>query len=420
MLLQFSVENFRSYKNRVILSMEASSDKELTDNVVVSKKDRILKTATIFGANAAGKSNLFKALTAAIINIRLSNQRQLGEPLFNITPFAFDDSMVKKPSRFEFVFIQNDVKYVYGYSATMTEIVEEYLYAYKTARPTTVFERNETNNKVYRFTIPSIRNELEPLTVKNTKNKLFLATATEWNSRETKDAFSFFANRINTYNSDFEVMLPQIGQLLENDKDSSIKTFINSTLKAADINIDDYLFEAKEQPIEEMIAPLPPQLRGIVMASINPSAKNMAYSVNVLRQIEGRIYLTNIKDESDGTRNVFAVSPILKRAFEETGEVICIDEFDRSLHPKLVQYMIGLFNDSSVNKCNAQLVISSHTTSLLSQAILRRDQFYFVDKNQKTGESELYSLDEFSPRKSEDIRKAYLLGRYGAIPTIKE
>ena len=82
--------------------------------------------------------------------------------------------------------------------------------------------------------------------------------------------------------------------------------------------------------------------------------------------------------------------------------------------------MIDLFNDETINKRNAQLIISTHTTSLLSQEHLRRDQFYFVEKNQVTGESELYSLDEFSPRKSEDIRKAYLLGRYGAIPNIKK
>jgi len=128
----------------------------------------------------------------------------------------------------------------------------------------------------------------------------------------------------------------------------------------------------------------------------------------------------NMNEESEGTRNVFGIAPLFKRAFESTGETICIDEFDKSLHPELVQHLIDLFNDETINKRNAQLIISTHTTSLLSQEHLRRDQFYFVEKNQVTGESELYSLDEFSPRKSEDIRKAYLLGRYGAIPNIKK
>lgn len=420
MLLQFSVENFRSYKDKAILSMEASSDKVLPDNVANVNGERLLKVASIFGANASGKSNLFMALTAAILSIRLSNQRQLGESMPHIRPFMFDDTTRRNPSKFEFVFIQNGIKYVYGFSATMAEIVEEYLYAYKTARPTTVFERDESREKVYRFTIPSIKNELEPLTAKNTKNKLFLATATEWNSKETKAAFEFFTEGINTYDPNFDALLPQIGPMIEADEDYAVKRFIDGVLRAADLNIDNFLFEAKEQSYEEMIARLPHQLKGIVIAGNSPLAKNTVYSINMVRQIDGKLFLTNIADESEGTKNVFALSPLFRRAFEETGEIICIDEFDRSLHPALVQYLINLFNDKTINKCNAQLIISTHDTSLLSLDHLRRDQFYFVDKDQKSGESELYSLDEFSPRKSEDIRKAYMLGRYGAVPNIKE
>jgi len=419
MLLQFSFENFRSYKNRVVLSMEASSDKELPDNYSIEKSEKLIKVVTIYGANAAGKSNIFLALTAAIMNIRLSNQKQLGQPMYNIVPFIFDNATREKPSKFEFVFIQNGTKYVYGFSATMYEIVEEYLYAYKTTRPTTVFQRDETKKNPYRFTIPAIKAELEPLTSRNTKNKLFLATATEWNSKETKDAFSFFAEGINTYNPNFEAMLPQIGPMLENDNDSSIKSFINKTLKEADINIDDYQFSVKEQSLEEFIASIPVQLRSIFLADAKPITKNISYSINTVRKINGESFLIDIGEESEGTRNIFAIAPVLKRAFEKTGEVICIDEFDRSLHPALLLYIIDLFNDKSINKCNAQLIVSTHTTDLLSQEHLRRDQFYFVEKDQLTGESELFSLDEFSPRKNEDIRKAYLLGRYGALPNIK-
>lgn len=420
MLVQFSVENFRSYKERAVLSMEASSDKELLSNVASESGEKLLKVVTIFGANASGKSNLFLALTAAILAVRFSNQMQVGQPFMNIVPFLFDESMKNEPSKFEFVFVQNKVKYVYGFSATKTEVIREYLYAYKTARPTTVFERDETQEKVYKFTIPSIKKELEPLTAKNTKNKLFLATATEWNSKETKEAFSFFSTGINTYDPKFDALIPQIGPMLENDNDNSVRTFINNVLKAADINIDDYQFESKEQSLEEMIVAIPPQLRGVVLAGINPGTKNVAYTVNTVRYIDGKPYLMNIAEESEGTRNVFGISPLFRRAFEQTGEIICIDEFDKSLHPALVQFLIDLFNNESVNKCNAQLIISTHTTSLLSQEHLRRDQFYFVDKDQMTGESELYSLDEFSPRKREDIRKAYLLGRYGAVPNIRE
>ncbi|MBQ1367599.1 MAG: AAA family ATPase, partial [Firmicutes bacterium] len=118
MLLQFSVENFRSFKTKAVLSLEASADKELLNNIVEDQKQRILKGVAIFGSNAAGKSNIFKALTAAILMVRYSNTRQVGEPLAMMVPFVFDEESAKKPCSFEFVFLVDKKKYVYGFSAT--------------------------------------------------------------------------------------------------------------------------------------------------------------------------------------------------------------------------------------------------------------------------------------------------------------
>ena len=111
------------------------------------------------------------------------------------------------------------------------------------------------------------------------------------------------------------------------------------------------------------------------------------------------------------------LSPILKETFEN-GKTLLIDELDRSLHPLLAQYFVDLFQDPEVNSTNAQLVFSVHNTKLLSLNTLRRDQIYFVEKNAKTAVTDLYSLDEFSVRKSENVERGYLLGRYGAVPNI--
>ena len=114
---------------------------------------------------------------------------------------------------------------------------------------------------------------------------------------------------------------------------------------------------------------------------------------------------------------LFCSDYLIKKAFE-TGETLCIDEFDESLHPLLVQYLVSLFNNPDINKNNAQLIVSTHTSGLMNLKHLRRDQIYFVEKDNQTGCSTLYSLDEFSPRTREDIQKAYLLGRYGSIPNL--
>ena len=402
MLLQFSVENFRSFKDKAVLSLEASADKELPDNVAFTKKNRVLKTGAVFGANAAGKSNLFKALTASILTVRQSNNRQVGEPLLLMVPFSFDEETVKKPCSFEYVFLLNNRKYVYGFSATSQKITNEYLYVYNSSRPATIFERNENNE--YRFTSAEVSKKLKPITAHNTDNKLFLATATAWNYEGTREALMWFMNGINTYSPNYQEMLGITGPMFEQDEDNSLRDFTNKILREADINIMDYSIESKESPIYS----LPPE--------VNRIRKDL--TITTLHQIEGdKTYSLNLKDESNGTINVFFFAPIIKRAFE-TGETICIDEFDESLHPMLVQYLVSLFNNPKINPHNAQLIVSTHTSGLLNLKQLRRDQIYFVEKNNRTGCSDLFSLDEFSPRTREDIQKAYLLGRYGAIPNI--
>lgn len=402
MLLQFSVENFRSFKTKAVLSLEASVDKDLPDNVVDTQKQRILKGAAIFGSNAAGKSNIFKALTAAILMVRYSNNRQVGEPLVLMVPFAFDDESVKKPCSFEFVFLKDNIKYVYGFSATSQKITNEYLYVYKSSRATTIFERDDNNE--YRFTSSETAKRLKPITVHNTDNKLFLATATAWNYEGTRDALMWFMNGINTYSPDYQQMLNITGPMFEQDEDDSLRIFTNGILHEADINISDYNIESRELPISS------PQPR------VNVVGKE--YTITTSHKIEnGKIYSLNLRDESNGTINLFFFAPIMNKAFK-TGETLCIDEFDESLHPLLVQYLVSLFNNPKINKNNAQLIVSTHTSGLMNLKHLRRDQIYFVEKDNRTGCSTLYSLDEFSPRTREDIQKAYLLGRYGSIPNL--
>ena len=419
MLLQFSVKNFKSFKDMAVLSMEPSADKELPDNLTLIEKNRCLNTIAIFGANAAGKSNVFTALTAAILLVRRSNSRQVIDPLLEIIPFKFDEESIRKPTTFEFVFIAEGKKYVYGFSATQKAVQREYLYVFNSAKASTIFERTDVNT--YKFTSPALKRELQPLTERNTENKLFLATATAWNCEATRIPYLWFETKINTYSIDSDQLISQTAPMFDNDADNSLRKFTNMILHEADINIDDFNIEFKDISQEQFLQQVPQELRGLI--STIPAAMNKVVKIETVHSIvdDGttKQYNLSLMEESQGTRNLFLFSPVLKRAFE-TGETLCIDEFDASLHPMLVRYLFSLFNNPDINKAHAQLIVSSHSLVLMSLKNLRRDQIYFVEKDRKTGKAELYSLDEFSPRKEEDVRKAYMLGRYGSIPDIPE
>lgn len=419
MLLQFSVNNFKSFKDMAVLSMEPSADKELPGNLTLIGKNRCLNTIAIFGANAAGKSNVFTALTAAILLVRRSNSRQVIDPLVEIIPFKFDEESIRKPTTFEFVFIAEGKKYVYGFSATQKAVQREYLYVFNSSKASTIFERTDVNT--YKFTSPALKRELQPLTERNTENKLFLATATAWNCEATRIPYLWFETKINTYSIDSDQLISQTAPMFDNDADNSLRKFTNMILHEADINIDDSNIEFKDISQEQFLQQVPQELRGLI--STIPAAMNKAVKIETVHSIVddgiAKQYNLSLMEESQGTRNLFLFSPVLKRAFE-TGETLCIDEFDASLHPMLVRYLFSLFNNPDINKAHAQLIVSSHSLVLMSLKNLRRDQIYFVEKDRKTGKSELYSLDEFSPRKEEDVRKAYMLGRYGSIPDIPE
>lgn len=394
MLLQFSVENFKSFKDKAVLSLEASSDKELQDHVVSVGKERLLKSVALFGANSAGKSNLFEALTAAIVLVRQSNHLQYGAPFVQIVPFRFDESCAGKPSSFEFVFFTHGKKYVYGFSATRERVIEEYLYVYNSSRASVVFERTNTND--YRFTSPAIRKKLLPLVEMNTDNKLFLATATAWNAEETRDAYLWFEQMIHICSSDDEVLLKQTMAMYAQDDDSSLHYFVCRLFQEADTQITDYEIISKPDTIHEL-------------------------SIETIHRIEKdgeeQLYRLPLEKESKGVRWLFAFAPVLKKAFE-TGGIICVDDFGADLHPLLVEYLISLFHNPDVNQANAQLIVSTQTMLLMSSDVLRSDEIYFVEKDYRNGESELFPMDAFSKCKGEDYLMSYLHGRFGAIPFI--
>lgn len=418
MLIQFSVTNFLSFRDETVLSLSTNKDNSHSENLLSFKNERILPSVAIYGANAAGKSNLHKALTAAIIMIRNSNNLQVDQPLM-VTPFLLDSKSRFDKTKFDFIYTYNDVKYEYGFVLDSNYVWEEYLYEYKSSKPSLIFERSEINK--YKFTTKT-KSQLSQIVDKNTSNKLFLATATSWNSDLTRDAYMWFATMIDTYDSqNLEDLMYTEFDRHQNNNDSSLNTFMLHLLQKADINISNFNYESIKREVNQLPFELPPELQGLMNPI--PSAKKVleqrriVTSHQVVENGEKKEYPLNYFDESNGTKRLFTYGPVLKNALEN-GRTIIIDEIDNALHPAMTKSLIEMFQNPNINKNNAQLIFNTHEISLLDLNLFRRDQIYFVEKNNKTGVSDLYSLDEFSPRKSENIQKGYLQGRYGAMPFV--
>ena len=411
MLIQFTVKNFRSIKNELILSMIAGQNDEHNENLIQYKNEKILPSVAIFGANAAGKTNIFKALDAAIRTIVSSNGRQINEKMPWIIPFLFDKKSAAEPTDFDFIFTVNGKKYQYGFKADDNVIYEEYLYEYKTARASLIFERENVDE----FSFTQNTSKLKELVSKNSRNKLFLATATSWNSELTREAYLWLSEKINVFEEDI-VGHPAIMDSFENENES-LKPFIKTLLKNADINIYDYSFESRDTkgfPPFFNIS-LPDEIKN----SLTTVGKEFKISTtHRFKNSEGtHDYELPMKMESAGTERLFFLGPVIKHALDR-GKTIVMDEIDNSLHPLLMDYIIEIFNNRESNPNGAQLIFNTHSMKSLNLDIFRRDQIYFVNKDVADGSTELYSLDEFSVRKKENIYKNYLLGRYGAIPNI--
>ena len=418
MLLQFSVENYMSFRDKAILNLEPSKDREHPENINEKGNYKAVNAIATYGANASGKTNFFKAITVALNIIRSSNTRQVNQPL-GIVPFKFSPDTINKPSKFEFQFIAADhKKYVYGFAADNFIIHEEYLYRFSSSRPTKIFERKKDGT--YLFTARE-KSALQPLTQWNTPNKFFIATATMWNAQSTKIPLEWLSSGIDTY-TDLGLLTHDAILSYQGDDSQKYIRFTEKVIGEADINISSIDVQLKKIPISPNVMPLMPGL--VINGQLIQPQEQTQLEVTTYHDVTDRDgekktrYSLQLGEESVGTQLLFTFLPLLKKVLDE-GKTMMIDEIDNSLHPAVVKYIVNMFRNKEINKLGAQLIVTTHDTSLLSLATFRRDQIYLVDKDRNTAESVIYALDEYSVRKGENIEKGYLAGRYGGIPNIQ-
>ena len=421
MLLNFKFKNYKSYADTCNFSMIANKDKSHEDNLIAFGKDRISKSRIIYGANASGKTSFIDALEFVKAFSMMSNNLVENNRI-GINPFKFRQKFSSIPSEFSLTFIKNSVKYSYSFSCTFEKVINEKLDVYNSAKPTNIFTR--TNTDEYKFNTDV--KQLNEIKTKNTKNKLFLLTAATWNYEKVKPVVDYILNDIIVLHDISQPTKYNIGYIIENNDLEEYKKFCLDFLNNADIRISD--FEINAQKIKELggQAELMTKLMNVIVNNDPEQMKKFGnsdvFNIKTIHNINSEsnsfLYPLELIEESDGTQQLFHFAPSLFYAFKE-GKVLLIDEIDRSLHPLLVEYIIKKFYDKNLNKNNAQLICNTHDTNLLNLDLFRRDEIWFTERNNASASTEMYALSDFSPRKDENIEKAYLLGRYGGIPFVK-
>lgn len=410
MLVAFSVENYRSFKDRVTLSMVAadlsSKPKELDSTNVFQARDglSLLTSAAIYGANASGKSNL----VAAIIfmrNLVLNSSREtrLREPV-SVTPYRLNTATEQAPSRFEIVFVQKKIIYRYGFLVSRKQIVEEWLYS-TNKKEGYLFERDADKIRVNERSFK----EGQGLQERTRPNALFLSVAVQWNGKRSGEIVEWFEKL--TVDAGIDNTMAQ-RRIVQKYGEDEIPAEVVSFVRELDLGVEDMRLE--REPAREI------SFRdedGMMQTDILPGPTRIR-TIHTKYDAQGNSVADEqfdlFTDESQGTRRIFTLAEPILTALR-TGTVLVIDEIDARLHPILTCEIIKLFNTPETNPNHAQLIFTTHDSNLLGSNLFRRDQIWFVEKSRR-GESTLYSLVEYKPRNDAAYEKHYIEGRYGAIP----
>lgn len=398
MLLQFKVKNHKCFYDETILDLVATQEKRHINETIDINGNKILPLIEINGANASGKTSLLEAMQFMFETITLSNKIDISKDLPTV-PFAFSDKARKENSEYEISIALNDYEYRYGFSMNKNGFDEEWLYKKKFSLNTKatqkiVFERiKEKINFGCSFENYKKTWELFGENTGVNTNKLLILS-----NVALKEETGLFRDIYN-YISKFCF---KIDNILKQQVSINILTENNLLYKK----------------FQKIINEFDPCLLGIEIDELNDESGNKTYRVSGVHKsidTKDKEILIPLHGESDGTIKIFNIMPTILRNLE-TGGLLCIDELDVKLHPLLFKKIVNMYKDKNINKHNAQLIYTSHSTFLFDSNILRRDQLYLVEKDLQ-GKSNLYSLSAFKNLRCDaDYEQKYITGQFGAIP----
>lgn len=421
-LIEYKVKNFKSFKNEITLSMVADNNRELSDtNLVKYENMTLLKSAAIFGANASGKSNLIESFS--FFNKLFSSHADTHKMLANLPYFKLDTESQNKPISFEISFFLNGKRHRYGIEIDNKGICSEWLYFVPKRQEACYFERKR-NEIVRTGTYFEEKKALDY--IKPDETRPFLYTLAQDSIKEfvwAKEIINYLKFNIRSSNLPEMFFKSMLEEELLNDSDSKMlsKEEVLSFLKDADICITDITVN-KKKPDEDdffnqFIEFMKQKGRSIESDELETYMHHSKYDEQ--HNYAGEVIFP-IDVESRGTAKLYAlIYPIF--FVLKMGGILLVDEIESSLHPLLCESIIRLFNNYETNPRNAQLIFTTHNTLLMNPKLLRRDQIYFIEKNEY-GESSMYSLYDIDLdiRSNFNYINNYLAGRFGAIPYLGE
>ncbi len=417
MLIEFSVENFKSIRERQTISMVASNYyKELLDEntfEVDSAEEfpRLLKTAVIYGPNASGKSSLVEAMTLMDWMVCFSAKESQADDDIDVAPFKLSKESREADTELEISFFEEGVRYQFGFTANAKRVTSEWLYAYPSGHQQKWYQREydaETDSYHYAWSKFFLGGRRRTDWKSNTRpNALFLATAIQLNNEQLKPAFNWFRRRLATLDPS-TLSWAYTVETFETQKEEVLSFLSHADLFISDIKIDRKKFDPSQIP-EDM----PKALKEEFIKTM--AGKEIAEPKFYLESIDNSGLIEFDESEiSAGTKALFNFAgPWLDVI--KSNRILFVDELDSSLHPLIVHQLINLLH---VKGSKAQVIFTTHDTSVLGQGILRRDQVWMIEKD-RTQSSVLTPLSDFSVREDEALEKGYLAGRYGGIPFVK-
>ena len=425
MLIQFSVRNFKTFKEKTVLNMVASNYDKTTrekENVIQVKEFnlRLLKSAVVFGANASGKSKFIEAMMfMKQFVIRSSKDSQKGDSI-DVEPFKLQTDSENDSSEFEVIFLYKKEMFRYGFEVTKDKVNSEWLYHRPKTKEVELFYREKQKFDIHDRNFSKGAFLVKEGVIRD--NELMLSKAAQFNDEIAGNVLDWFKG-LKTISGLDEAGYQ--GFTMGRTQDPKHKAKILELLKAADLGIQDISLEVLD--VTKLPKNMPQELKDLISKKVKDEEAEFISDVlathkkfDANKKYVGDIKFSMDDEESSGTKKFFALTgPVLDAI--ENGYVLVVDELDSKLHPNLVCKLVSLFNSKEHNPNNAQLIFNTHDTNLLGSDLFRRDQIWFAEKD-RIGGAKLSSLADFkSPvRKGENFEEKYINGKYGAVPFLND